>query len=78
MAEIPVISSNLFEIKRIVEINEIGIVSKENTLQGMKKAIVEALESDKFKLRSNIQKTKLFLNWEEQEKILKKVYEGII
>ena len=78
MAEIPIISSNLFEIKRIVEINEIGIVSKENTLRGMKKAIVEALESDKFKLRSNIQKTKLFLNWEEQEKILKKVYEGII
>ena len=39
MAEIPVIASNLYEMKRLVENNDIGVVAKENTIDGLKDAI---------------------------------------
>ncbi|MDY0121146.1 MAG: glycosyltransferase [Sulfurimonas sp.] len=77
MAEIPVIVSNLYEMKRLVELNKIGTVAKENTLNGLKKAIEEAVILDKNKLKENIQKLKMIYNWEEQEKVLLEVYENL-
>ncbi|MFC4891885.1 glycosyltransferase [Pseudofrancisella aestuarii] len=77
MAEIPVIISNLYEMRRLVESNKIGTVAKENTLNGLKKAITEAEGLDKEKLKSNIKKVKAIFNWEEQEKNLLEVYRGL-
>lgn len=78
MAEIPVIVSNLYEMRRLVKINRIGIVAEENTPQGLKKAIKEAVKLDKEELKTNIQKVKTIYNWEEQEKILLDTYKGLI
>lgn len=77
MAGIPVIASNLYEMKRLVEENNIGIVAKENTPKGLQKAIEKATELDKEELERNIQKVKEIYNWEEQEKVLLKVYNGL-
>ncbi len=77
MAEIPVIVSNLYEMKRLVEKYQIGIVAKENTPQDLQKAIEEALKLDIEELRKNIQKVKNIYNWENQEKVLLKVYEEL-
>lgn len=77
MAEIPVIVSNLYEMKRLVESNEVGVVAQENTPQGLKKSILEAVKLDKEKLKTNIQKLKTAYNWEEQEKVLLRVYEEL-
>ena len=77
MAEIPVIVSNLYEMKRLVEKNQIGVVAKENTPQGLKEAIEEAVKLDKAGLKSNIQKVKEIYNWQEQERILLEVYKGL-
>lgn len=74
MAEIPVIVSNLYEMRRLVELNNIGTVANENTLEGLKRAIEEATQLDKKKLKLNIQKLKTIYNWEEQEKNLLSVY----
>lgn len=74
MAELPVIVSNLFEMKRLVEKNNIGVVAEENTPNGLKKAMEEAIELDKEELKTNIYKVKSIYNWEEQEKVLLKVY----
>jgi glycosyltransferase involved in cell wall biosynthesis len=74
MAEIPVIVSNLYEMKRLVESNKIGIVAETNTPYGLKMAIEQAVKLDKKELRINIQKLKSIYNWEEQEKVLLKVY----
>ena len=63
MAEIPVIVSNLYEMRRLVKINRIGIVAEENTPQGLKKAIKEAVKLDKEELKTNIQKVKTIYNW---------------
>ena len=77
MAEIPVIVSNLYEMKKLVETNNIGVVAKENTPDGLKKAIKQAVSLDKKELNVNIQKIKEIYNWEEQEKVLLKVYKEL-
>ena len=76
MAEIPVIVSNLPEMKRVVE-NNIGVVAQNNTPKGLNVAIKEALKLDKKKLHQNIQKVKKIYNWEEQEKVLLEVYKDL-
>jgi len=78
MAEVPVIVSNLYEMKRLIEKNNIGIVAKENTPEGLSKAIKKALNLDKKELLGNIQKVKEIYNWEEQEKFLLNVYKAIL
>ncbi len=77
MAEIPVIVSNLNEMKRLVEFNKIGTVAKENSPNGLKVAIEEAVKLDKKELKTNIQKLKTIYNWEEQEKVLLNVYKDL-
>jgi glycosyltransferase involved in cell wall biosynthesis len=77
MAEIPVIVSNLYEMRRLVEDNKIGVVAKENTPQGLKEAIKEAIKLDKEKLKTSIKNVKTVYNWENQEKVLLEVYEEL-
>ena len=78
MAEIPVIVSNLYEMRKIVKENKIGVVAKENTPQGLKEAIENAIKLDFKELKENIQKVKAIYNWQEQEKVLLKVYKELI
>ena len=78
MAEVPVIVSNLPEMKRLVEENGIGIVAKENTPEGLKEAIQKAVLLDKEEIQRNIQEVKDIYNWDEQEKVLLEVYKGFI
>jgi glycosyltransferase involved in cell wall biosynthesis len=74
MAEIPIIVSNLPEMKKIVEDHAVGIVTEENTPDSLKKAINKALKLEKSLLKTNIQKLKAIYNWEEQEKVLLQIY----
>jgi len=76
MAGIPVIVSNLYEMKRLVEHNHLGVVAKENTPQGLKEAIKTAILLDKKELQENIERVKEIYNWEEQEKVLLQIYKG--
>ena len=77
MADIPVIASNLYEMKRLVKNNKIGIIAEENTVNGLQEAIVKATILDKEALRTNIQKIKKIYNWEEQEKVLLTLYKDL-
>lgn len=74
MAEIPVIVSNLYEMKRLVENHNIGVVAQKNTSEGLQKAIEQAILLDRQQIQENITKIKDMYNWEEQEKVLLKVY----
>ena len=74
MADIPLIVSNLPEMKRVVEQNRVGVVAKENTPEGLKEAIKEAINLDKEELYQNIRKVKEVYNWQEQERVLLDVY----
>lgn len=77
MAGIPVIVSNLYEMKRLVEINCAGIVAKENTPEGLKEAIKKAAILDRKKLESSIGKLKAVYNWGQQEKVLLNLYRDL-
>ena len=77
MAEVPVIASNLYEMKRLVEDNKIGVVAKENTPKGLGQAIKEAVQLDSEQLYENIQKVKKIYNWEEQERVLLRIYKDL-
>ena len=77
MAGLPVIVSNLPEMKRVVEENGIGIVAGENTVEGLRDAIQRADRVDRSEVEAGIAKCKLIYNWEEQEKNLKAVYDTL-
>jgi glycosyltransferase involved in cell wall biosynthesis len=75
MAELPVIASNLYEMKRLVTENNIGSVSKEYTSDGLIAAIEEIVCMNHQELKNNVKKLKHIYNWEKQEKTLLKLYE---
>lgn len=76
MAGLPLIVSNLPEMKKIVVDYGVGIVADNNTEEGLKNALYDIVTRNKNNLVNNtIRVTKLF-NWEEQEKILLDVYES--
>jgi len=77
MAEIPVIVSNLPEMKNLIEKYKVGVVAKENTPKGLKEAIEKALKLNKKEIEKSIEKIKSIYNWENQERILLKIYKGL-
>ncbi|RLA77226.1 MAG: glycosyl transferase family 1, partial [Epsilonproteobacteria bacterium] len=77
MADVPVIVSNLIEMKKIVNYYNVGIVVKNNTLDGVIDAVQNAQKLNKEEIQKNIQIVKEIYNWEEQEKVLLKLYERL-
>ena len=76
MAGLPVIISNLHEIKKIVNTFENGIVIKE-TPKALTKTITEMTLSDIHKYKKNIDKIKSIYSWEQQEKVLLSLYKNL-
>ena len=78
MAGIPVIVSNLYEMRKIVEQNNIGFIAEENTPICLRDTIQTAINQNRDQLRTNIDRLKTIYNWEEQEKILTRIIKEII
>lgn len=74
MSDVAVIVSNLYEMKKIVEKYQVGLVASENSVDGIKEAILKTQDLNKDDLNKNIKKVKSIYNWQEQEKVLLKVY----
>ncbi|MPS32395.1 MULTISPECIES: glycosyltransferase family 4 protein [unclassified Salinivibrio] len=74
MAGLPVLTSNLFEMKRLVEEEGIGIVAEDNTVEGFKKAVEALLNQDYGAIQENVFKSRKKYCWEEQENVLKEIY----
>ncbi len=77
MAEIPVIVSDLPEMKKIIIQYGVGVVLKNNGSEGIKNAVKAAVKLNKNETHANILRIKKKYNWEEQEKVLLKVYEEL-
>jgi glycosyltransferase involved in cell wall biosynthesis len=77
MAEVPVVVSNLPEMKKIVEKNQIGVVVETDSIKGTIEAIEKAISLDKEIMKKNLKKAKAFYNWEEQERVLLKIYKEL-
>ncbi|WP_457592957.1 glycosyltransferase [Hydrogenimonas sp.] len=74
MVDIPVIVSDLPEMKRVVEENGVGVVAESNSVEGLREAVRKVCRMDMKLLRENIQRVKDVYNWQEQEKTLLKIY----
>ena len=77
MAEIPLLVSNLDEMKKVVEDNKIGFIIEEYNPKSLKKSIIKALKIDKSNFKENLLIAKEKYNWEEQEKTLLSIYKNI-
>jgi len=74
MAGLPVLTSNLFEMKRLVEAEGVGIVAKENTVEGFREAVNASLQLDYAEVQKNAYAVRKKYCWEEQERVLKEIY----
>lgn len=74
MAGIPVLSSNLPEMKKFVSTNSVGIVAKHNNIEGFKEALTSSLGLNYSELLKNVNKVKDDYSWESQEKVLLPLY----
>lgn len=77
MAGLPVLTSNLTEMKRLVETEEAGIVAEENTAEGFRKALQASLKQNYIATQQNVFVARKKYCWEEQEKILKEIYDNL-
>lgn len=77
MAEIPVLVSNLREMRQLVERHGIGIVASNDQPDGLAEAIDRFGQLDREEVRSNIRKFKRKFNWEQQEEVLARIYDAL-
>lgn len=77
MAGLPVLTSNLFEMRRLVETEGVGIVAEENTVEGFRKAVEDSLNQDYKAVQKNVFAARKKYCWEEQEKVLKGIYHAL-
>lgn len=77
MAGLPVVVSNMYEQKEIVENNKIGIVLENNRSEDLIK-VIKSLNASKIEeFKRNTNKIIGIYNWENQEKVLKEVYDRV-
>jgi glycosyltransferase involved in cell wall biosynthesis len=74
MVDIPVIVSNLPEMRKIVNKYKIGVVASENSSKGLIEAIKNIRLLDKYRLLEDIKRAKEIYNWQNQEKVLVDLY----
>ena len=73
VAGIPVISSDLVEMKRLVEVHQLGLVATSNDSKGF----LESESVDYPKLIENVALARTIFNWEQQEKVIFTMYENL-
>ncbi len=77
MAGLPVLTSNLVEMKKIVNQYNIGAVVEENSVEGIIEGIKKIIKLEKGELHKNLEEVKEIFNWHEQEKILLEIYKKL-
>ena len=77
MAEIPVIVSNLHDVKEFVHKKNVGEVAESNDVYGLLNAIKKILNKDASQFRENILSVKKEYNWESQEKKMIEAYHNL-
>ena len=77
MAGLPVITSNLFEMKQLVKAERVGIVAEENTVAGFRKALQSSLDQDYELIQRNVFEARKKYCWEVQVDVLKEVYNAL-
>jgi hypothetical protein len=61
-------------MRRLVEDEAIGVVASENTVDGFRRAVINSLMNDYNSIEKNVLEARKKYCWEEQEKVLEKIY----
>ena len=77
-AGLPVVVSNMKEMKELVEKYDMGVVVKDNKIESINNAIDKILDLDIERMKQNSRRCAEENSWNVQEKILKKVYQGMV
>lgn len=77
MAGLPVLASDLVELKRLVESEGVGVVANDSSVDGIRNAVVGSLNLDYAEVQKNVFKCRRKYCWEEQEKVLREVYDAV-
>lgn len=77
MAGLPVLTSDLVEMRRLVEDEGVGIVAKDNSVEGFRDAVRSSLNQDYRLVYENVLRARRKYCWEEQEKVLLELYEKL-
>jgi glycosyltransferase involved in cell wall biosynthesis len=77
MAGLPIITSNLVEIKRLLTKYQNGVVVENNDTKSLIEIVRSITREDVQNMKTNIPSMKAQYNWEEQEKVLLGVYEKV-
>ncbi|MBO73442.1 MAG: glycosyltransferase [Flavobacteriales bacterium] len=78
-ADLPVVASNLIEVRKIVDSYEVGIILSSHEPLKMAEEINNYLNNSDFfnKTKENVQKAKSELIWENEKDVLIKCYESV-
>jgi len=74
MAGLPVVSSDIREVRRVVQANEIGIVIPDLEPAAVRKGLICVQAIDRQFLKSRIDRVRTIYNWEVQEAVLAEIY----
>lgn len=77
MAGVPVICSNLPEMRRFVEDFKLGVVAESTTVVGIKNAIEKITHNTQHQNKENLSKARKQYCWETQEKVLLDIYKNL-
>lgn len=77
MARLPIIVSNLFEMKKVVDKCNIGVVAETNTVYGLIHAIKKIKEMDYNTLLTNVDQAREKYSWEVSGQVLLGVYREV-
>lgn len=70
MAGLPVLTSNLYEMKRLVESEGVGIVADDNTVKGFMLAVENCIKLDYPSTQLNVYNARKKYSWEQQIHVL--------
>jgi glucosamine--fructose-6-phosphate aminotransferase (isomerizing) len=77
-AGLPLIVSNLSEMRKLVMENKIGLVLKNNSSHSLEEAVKKMTSVDRDKFKQNLRKAAKTYTWENQEKALINLYRDLL
>jgi hypothetical protein len=77
MAGLPILSSDLPELRLLINSYNVGVLAEEINSMGLASALKKITAIDYDMLMRSIEKTKRIFSWEEQEKVLIRDYQEL-
>ena len=76
MAGLPIVTSNVLELSRFVQVEGVGIVVHENTAEGFKNFLRSLPQQNYKATKDKVMAVRHKYSWEEQEKVIKEIYDN--